>query len=349
MVTRVLVVDDSRFFRHRIVDILEQDKEIEVVGTAGDGREALTKLIELKPDVVTMDVEMPVMDGISAVRMIMDRAPTPVLMFSSLTSEGAKATLDALEAGAVDFLPKKFSDICLDRDEANSLLQQKVRLLGGSKKNGVVKVGSMMPKAPSKPVPAKTGPVQCQIAVIGCSTGGPVALPSALKELPASFPVPILLVQHMPGGFTEAFAERMDQQCRIKVKQATDGELLKPGVAYLAPGGKQMTVDGKAGSAKVRITDGDPRNHYRPCADITFSSVADVYGGSVLCVVMTGMGADGREGARQLKGLGAEVWAQDKASSVIYGMPMAVVEAGLADRVLALPDIGSQLKVTRAA
>jgi two-component system, chemotaxis family, protein-glutamate methylesterase/glutaminase len=346
MVAKVLVVDDSAFFRKRIVEILEADSHIEVVGTAADGREAIRQVSLLKPDVVTMDIEMPVMDGITAVRRIMAIRPTPVLMFSSLSYEGAQATLDALDAGALDFLPKRFDDITRDREQAKRILRARVRQLAAQK--------MVKPALAPRPVGTAAAPApargegagrlaQAQLVAIASSTGGPVALQQVLTALPKDFPLPILLVQHMPASFTPAFANRLDQQCAIRVKEAADGDVLHPGTAYLAPGGRQLTLQQRTGQVKVHIEDGDPGLHFKPCADVTFNSVAAVYGGKVQAVVLTGMGADGREGARALKKAGASVWAQDEATCVIYGMPQAVVEAGIADQVLPLPGIGPAL------
>ena len=268
-------------------------------------------------------VEMPVLDGISAVRRIMAERPIPILMFSSLTHEGAKATLDALDAGAVDFLPKKFEDIARTRSDASRVLQQRV----------------VQPIAqPRDSAPAKAG--NFKLLVIGTSTGGPVALQKILTALPKNFPVPILLVQHMPAAFTGAFANRLNSLCAISVKEAEDGDVLQPGHAYLAPGGKQMLVTGRPGAAKLQIREDDSEKlTYKPSVDLTFGSVARTYGGEVLAVVLTGMGADGREGCRMLKGRGATIWAQDKDTCVVYGMPQAVSSAGLAERDLALPEI----------
>ncbi len=341
--TRVLVVDDSGFFRRRIVEILEADSRIEVIGSAANGKEAIEQVARLKPDVVTMDIEMPVMDGITAVRHIMAANPLPVLMFSSLTHEGAQATLDALEAGAVDFLPKRFEDIAKDREQAGQLLR-----------NRILAVAVRPPGSLSAPLPAArcraavvpAAPLargQFQVVAIASSTGGPVALAQVLTVLPANFPYPVVVVQHMPGTFTPAFAKRLDQQCAVRVREAGDGDALEAGTVLLAPGGRQLTFRQAGGKVQATVTDGDAGLHYKPCADVTFDSLASVYGGKTLALVLTGMGADGREGVRTLKQQGATVWSQDEASSVIYGMPMAVAEAGLTDQVLSLRDIGPSL------
>ncbi|MBV7479688.1 chemotaxis response regulator protein-glutamate methylesterase [Pseudomonas sp. PDM31] len=371
MAVKVLVVDDSGFFRRRVSEILSADSNIQVVGTATNGKDAIDQALALKPDVITMDYEMPMMDGITAVRHIMQRCPTPVLMFSSLTHEGARVTLDALDAGAVDFLPKNFEDISRNPEKVKQLLCEKI--LSISRSNRPVRsysapapvaapapttasssIGSYASNAPVRPAPA---PIPARVpaashsspapkrkayklVAIGTSTGGPVALQRVLTQLPASFPAPIVLVQHMPAAFTKAFAERLDKLCHISVKEAEDGDILRPGLALLAPGGKQLMIDGRGA---VKILPGDDRLNYKPCVDITFGSAAKSYGDKVLAVVLTGMGADGREGARLLKQAGSAVWAQDEASCVIYGMPMAIVKAELADAVYSLDDIGRHL------
>lgn len=368
MAVKVLVVDDSGFFRRRVSEILSADPNIQVVGTATNGREAIDQAQALKPDVITMDYEMPMMDGITAVRNIMQRCPTPVLMFSSLTHEGARVTLDALEAGAVDFLPKNFEDISRNPERVKQLLCEKIHTIARSNRRSfsppVATAPVVAPAAQARPAvrpspstlsrPAaapSAAPVSSaapkrkayKLVAIGTSTGGPVALQRVLTQLPANFPAPIVLIQHMPAAFTKAFAERLDKLCRISVKEAEDGDVLRPGLALLAPGGKQMMVDARG---VIKILPGDERLNYKPCVDITFGSVAKSYGDKVLAVVLTGMGADGREGARLLKQSGSQVWAQDEASCVIYGMPMAIVKANLADAIYSLDDIGRHLAET---
>lgn len=356
MKVRVLVVDDSGFFRRRIAEILSADSRLEVVGSAENGDEALRQVKSLKPDVVTMDIEMPVMDGITAVRRIMAEQPTPVLMFSTLTYEGGKATLDALEAGALDFLPKRFEDMAKDRESGARTLCSRVYQLGSRHGAFAPKsapaVSVIVPRAPTpeaKQVPAPTAtrpvarPGSIKLVAIGASTGGPVALQQVLTKLPANFPLPLALIQHMPANFTKAFAERLDQQCAIAVKEAEDKDELRPGLALLAPGGKQMLVERGGSRLVVSIHESRPELTYKPSVDITFGSAARIMGRDVLAVVLTGMGADGREGARLLKQGGSLIWAQDEASCVIYGMPAAVVQANLADRVLPLSEIGAAL------
>ncbi len=352
MAIRVLVVEDSGFFRRRIIAMLESDSCLEVVGEASNGLEAVVQAGRLEPDVITMDIEMPIMDGITAVRKIMASRPTSILMFSMLTTEGARATLEALEAGAVDFIPKRFAEVTSHPEELSRQLCSRVAALG---KNSNPSTRSASRSAVAvNPALASTIPIsarapiskrrqQYQLIVIAASTGGPAALPLVLNKLPVTLPVPLLIVQHMPANFTPAFALRLDQQCAINIKHAEDGDLLQPGRALLAPGGKQMTVEGRGHEKVVRIQDGDSALNYKPSADIMFSSVAQLYRGQVLSIILTGMGADGREGARLLKQGGATVWAQNKESSVIYGMPGAVAKANLTDEILDLESIGPSL------
>ncbi|MBE0363699.1 two-component system, chemotaxis family, response regulator CheB [Pseudoalteromonas ulvae UL12] len=367
MAVKVLVVDDSSFFRRRVSEIINQDPEMEVIGTANNGKEAIAQTAALKPDVITMDIEMPVLDGISAVKKIMESNPTPILMFSSLTHAGASATLDALEAGALDFLPKKFEDIARDKEEATRLLQQKVKEIG---RRRISRFNRPRPATPTASAPIRSSTVtqpdrsfstrqfepkapeadfrasgkKYQLVAIGTSTGGPVALQNILTQLPANFPHPILLIQHMPAAFTPAFASRLNSLCKIQVKEAENGDMLRPGVAYLAPGGKQMLVEGRGSGQKLKVFEDDsPRVTYKPSVDITFASAAKSYGDGVLAVVLTGMGADGREGARMLKQAGSKIWAQDEKSCVVYGMPQAVANAGLAEASIALGDVAMRI------
>jgi len=348
MAIRVLVVDDSGFFRRRVKEILEEDPLLSVVGDAANGKEAIEQAAALKPDVITMDIEMPVMDGIKATQQIMASNPTPVIMFSSLTTEGAKATLDALEAGAIDFLPKRFEDISQDREEAKKLLCQRVREIGQKKSllhKTRIKPAATTSLQSNKATPATARPAVkisnkggIDLVAIGTSTGGPLALQNVLVDLPADFSKPIIMVQHMPATFTPAFAKRLDQLCKITVKEAANGDRLQPGLALLAPGGKQMLIEGRAGNATVKIIDSEPSLTYKPSVDITFRSANNVFPAKTLAIILTGMGADGREGVRVLKAQGSEVWTQDEDSCVVYGMPAAVADAGLSDNVLNIND-----------
>ncbi len=400
MPVKVLIVDDSGFFRHRIEEMLRDDARLQVVGTAVNGKEAVDQVKRLKPDVVTMDVEMPQMNGIEAVRIIMREAPTNVLMLSSLTHEGARVTLQALEAGAADYLPKDIRAWMDKNSGVRGQLIDRLVALGrtrrfrqssalersypGREQKGTTMVfrpestaPARRPRTPTRPsapaaassagaearrpaVPAAaparpavagdpaTTPASrvqfpdCKLVVIGASTGGPAALQKVLTQLPANYPYPVLLVQHMPKTFTQVFAERLNQQCRIRVKEAEDGDRLEPGLALLAPGGLQMMLDPRQ-KDRVRILTGDERLTYKPSVDVTYASAAKTYANKVLGVILTGMGSDGCDGARLLKQAGATMWAQNRDSCTIYGMPQAVVNAGLADAILELDDVGPLL------
>ncbi|WP_420599289.1 protein-glutamate methylesterase/protein-glutamine glutaminase [Neptuniibacter sp.] len=399
MPVKVLIVDDSGFFRHRISDLLSGDSRISVVGSAQNGREAIEQAKRLRPDLITMDVEMPQMNGIEAVRVIMRECPTNILMLSSLTQEGAQVTIQALEAGAVDYLSKDMRAWMEHSSTLERQLRDKVVELGSSR---VAKRSSIFssthadssksmvfrpePQSPAKTTAStrsiqperqsiasrqastperfatprsvtnravssagkKSIPAGCKLVVIGSSTGGPAALQQILTQLPANFPYPILLVQHMPKTFTSVFASRLDQQCNISVKEAEDGDKLLPGRALLAPGGHQMIIDPR-GQDKVKIMPGDERLTYKPSVDVTYASVAKSFGKNVLAIILTGMGADGCDGAKLLRQKGAAIWAQNKESSTIYGMPQAVVNAGLADAILDLSEFGPLLSNRRTS
>lgn len=501
MTIRVLIVDDSRFFRKRLAEMIASDPELELAGEAENGRDAVLRVRELKPDLVTMDVEMPVMNGIEAVREIMKVCPTPVLMFSSLTEQGAKATLDALEAGAMDFMPKCFDDILKNKKESVEALIGRMRELGRAKgsmhrfrphahtsqahasfsghssvrteprsaslasglspsstqglgaraslrtttslrentllrdkasigadsrtttftKNGLEatsrtsslasRLNRITSSATSQTLGAEglalanttkdTTSISERMAAIrtrlhgpnktsargasaltsnlkesfkenakesfkktvndkaptslaynrkfaaifiGSSTGGPLALQTVLTALPADLPVPVVVVQHMPGSFTGPFAERLDELCALKVTEAKDGDQLVAGHVYVAPGGMQMLVESSIGNkATLKIVPSPAGINYKPCVDITFGSAAQAYRGRVLASVLTGMGADGRKGSSLLRAQGATILAQNEETCVIYGMPKAVVEAGLADYVLPIDEIAQQM------
>ncbi|HEC12155.1 MAG TPA: chemotaxis response regulator protein-glutamate methylesterase [Acidiferrobacteraceae bacterium] len=354
MTCRVLVVDDSGFYRRRLTEMLSMSPEIEIIGAAKDGQEAVTLTAELRPDVVMMDVEMPVLDGISAVRQIMARCPTSIMMFSSLTHEGAKATLDALDAGAADFMPKNLELIATNREQASKEIISRVlalvkqprlrQLATPAPVAAMASAATVVPQADTPPPLVRaSAPAQYKLVVIGTSTGGPVALRTILSELAENFPVPIVMVQHMPSGFTQAFAERLDQTCNISVREASDGDELKAGSALLAPGGRQLTVQQANGKLVVRIRDSEAGEYYKPCVDVSLKSTAEALAGQVLVVMLTGMGADGCDGAKLLKDKGATVWAQDEASCVVYGMPRAVQEAGIVDQVLSLGQVATAL------
>ena len=327
MSIRVLIVDDSVLFRNHLRSIINSDPELEVVDLAVNGKEALEKIKTLNPDVITMDVNMPVMDGIMTVRKIMETKPIPILMLSAVTTAGAQSTFDALEAGAIDFLPK-------DKNFATKGLT--------SDSSDVIKKIKTIAKCRIKP--RRITSSKYEVVLIGSSTGGPIALQTIIRGLPAAFPSPIVIIQHMPENFTKPFAERINAICNLHVKEAADGDILMVGNIYIAPGGKQLTFRRQVdGLVKIEIRESEAHLYYRPCIDLSFNSASLAFKGKVLSLVLTGMGADGREGVRTLKNLGSTSWVQDEKSSVVFGMPQAVVEAGLADKVLNVMDISTAL------
>lgn len=376
MSIKVLIVDDSHFFRRCIGDIVTKAQGMEVIDYAKNGQEGVDKALSLKPDVVMMDIEMPVKNGIDATREIMAKQPMPILMFSSLTHEGAKATLDALDAGAADFLPKKFEEIAGSGKVATERITKAILALGGrrlvrrSVSAPVARTPERAPSTRTRSVPSNiTQPSSLRrttsvnernvqqsirnggaisaasgkkysLLAIASSTGGPVALQAVLAKLPSHFPYPIVLVQHMPAAFTGAFAERLNRLCKIGVKEAKNGDVLRPGQAYLAPGGMQMLLER---GNRLKVTPGPADLNYKPCADVTFATIAKYNEGNALTIVLTGMGADGCDGAKMLTTRGATVWAQDEATSVVYGMPQAVKKAGITDKVMPLEVIGESI------
>lgn len=376
MPIKVLVVDDSSFFRRRISEIIASDKAFEVVGQGSNGQEAIDLTIKLSPDLITMDYEMPFLDGISAVKEIMKRKPTSILMFSSLTYEGARTTLDALEAGAKDFLPKSFESVSGQVSVASNELLMRLRAIANVDRTSISPVkpavkNDVKPNETTRGVfntapttaatsttttttadlkanqAAKTGrsrkkmSLRPKICVIGSSTGGPMALQSVLKAIPANSRLPILIAQHMPAAFTEAFADRLNTLCQVRVYHAKNGEKLQPGCVYIAPGGMQTIL--KDSSMTLSILKGDDRLNYKPCVDLTFASAAKAFPGKVLAVVLTGMGADGADGARLLKQSNSEVWIQDEQSCVVFGMPQAVMKQGYYDDMMSIDQVGPRL------
>lgn len=356
MPCKVLVVDDSTFFQSRLKEVIDSHPDLMVVGIANNGQEAVDMARQLQPDVISMDYEMPYMDGVTAVRAIMAQHPVPIVMFSSLTYEGARVTFAALDAGAVDFLPKNFANLAGQSSDLRRKLQESLlfyarkaqaKAAGLRQNTAAHSTTTTAREAITKaPVGKRSQPKHLvnpiQLLVIGASTGGPVAVTEVLTHLPRDFNVPIVVVQHMPANFTKVFAERVNRQCELEVREAKDGDKLETGVALIAPGAQQLFFDRR--KRCIRIMAGDERLNYNPSADVAFASAARVFGRHVLAVVLTGMGHDGCQGARLLKQSGAMVWAQDQNSSVVYGMPQAVADAGFADEIVPLLEISTRLR-----
>ncbi|MEK7699760.1 MAG: chemotaxis response regulator protein-glutamate methylesterase [Planctomycetota bacterium] len=344
---KVLIVDDSAFMRNTLSSMLASDPEIKIIGTARNGLEAIENVERLKPDIVTMDVEMPIMDGISALKQIMEKNPVPVIMVSSITSEGAKATLDALDLGAVDFIPKNLSDLSLNIVKIKEILIDKIKHIAKSdfakKRTRPATVSKSIETPKVMPV-RTTGERRVNIVSIGSSTGGPGALQSIIPKLPKDFPVPVVIAQHMPPNFTRQFAERLNQLSKIRVKEAEDGEVVRQGVVLIAPGKGHMRVARRSGlEMVVRISEDKEGFTYRPSVDALMSSVAEYFPGRSLGVILTGMGNDGIKGLTAMKKTGGRVFAQNEETCVVYGMPKAAVDAGIADKVLPLEEIAGEI------
>lgn len=353
---RVLVVDDSALMRQLLVKELGSRPGIEVVGTARNGREALEKAAGLSPDVITLDVEMPVMDGIEALRRIMREFPRPVIMFSSHTTEGARATVEALSLGAVDFVTKPAQSREFPRlvDE----LAAKVRAAAAVSAAGAARAARALEKGaalyPPGPAaaPAGRGGGAVRLVVIGCSTGGPTALQAVIPALPAGFPAPVVVVQHIPVGFSAPLAEHLDKRSRLSVKHAENGDPLEPGRVLVAPAGYDLTFsDGPAG-ARVVLERGRtplPPGGFRPSVDGVMTSAARTFGPAVVGVLMTGMGRDGAAGMAEIKRAGGRTIAEAESTCVVFGMPRAAIEAGAVDRVVPLYQIAAEIQALAGA
>ncbi len=357
---RVLVVDDSVVIRRLVTHALEQEPTLEVVGTASNGAIALQRIPQLNPDVLTLDIEMPEMDGLETLRHIrQDFSQVRVIMFSTLTERGGLATLEALTLGADDYVTKASNEGSLDRsmaklrEELIPKIKQFFHLPGQCLAASSAKEPDAAKHAPTPSVgtphfnPAWERP---KVLAIGVSTGGPNALGAILPELPRNFPLPVVVVQHMPPMFTRMLAERLDASCALSVREATEGASVEPGKILIAPGDFHMKVIRFRDSVSVRLDQSTPLNSCRPAVDALFASVSEVYGGAAIGVILTGMGQDGLRGSEILKAQGARIIAQDEASCVVWGMPGAVVNAGLADSVAPLDQIIPQiLRITSCA
>jgi two-component system, chemotaxis family, protein-glutamate methylesterase/glutaminase len=344
---RVMVVDDSVVVRKIVTDVLSADPGIEVVGTAVNGKVALGKLPQLEPDLVTMDIEMPEMNGIEAVRAIRGtRNRVPIIMFSTLTERGATATLDALSAGANDYVtkPANVGSVAQSMESVREQLIPKIKALTGRPVTPVRAATAPVAPPPRLAAPRTAPGKKPAVLVIGSSTGGPEALARVLPALPANLPVPVLLAQHMPPVFTRQFAQRLDRLSPLRVVEAVDGTPLLPGTVHLAPGDHHLVVrsNGRAGFT-TSLNQNPPENFCRPAVDPLFRSAVAAFDGAVLGVVLTGMGADGRNGCGEIRDAGGTVVVQDQASSVVWGMPGAVAQAGYADEVLPLDRIAEAI------
>ena len=331
---RVLVIDDSAFVRRAVERMLAASGDIQVVGTAADGEEGLRKAKELRPDVVTLDIKMPRLGGLETLERLMAEQPLPVLLMSTLTQEGAEVTLRGLELGAMDFVDKSSVQPMSMLSLAEELIA-KIRALGGARLR--------VRQHPAPPPPLLPGAARAELVVVAASTGGPTALQEVVSGLPAGFPAAVLIVQHIPRGFTKSLSERLDARSAVPVREAKDGEAVLPGVVLVAPAGIHARVARRAGAAFVML-DEEPRDTlHRPSADVTMASAAEVFGPRLVGVVLTGMGNDGTEGLRAIHLGGGLTMAESEETAVIYGMPKAAVEAGVVDRSVPLDRMAREI------
>jgi two-component system, chemotaxis family, protein-glutamate methylesterase/glutaminase len=337
---KVLVVDDSFLMRRIISDIVNSDPHLEVVGKAKDGEEALEDVAALNPDVVTLDINLPVKNGIDVLRDIMKTKPTRVIMLSAYTRAGASATIKALELGAVDFIAKPSGEISLGLEKLRNEIIEKIKLAANFNLNkylAVFKDAGTVPALEEKATGVK------KLVIIGASTGGPKAILTIMKDIPGDTKAAFLIVQHMPKGFTLSFAERIAWETGIRTKEAEDGDIIYPGRAFVAPAGSHMVLARDNDQVKVKLTQDPLVNFVRPSIDVSMSSAVEIFGKDIIGVILTGMGKDGLDGARKIKEAGGRVFVQDEESSVVWGMPGSVSKAGLTDQALPLSQIAEVL------
>ncbi len=344
---RVLVADDSALMRVRISEMLNADPGIEVAGTARDGMDALEKLMRIRPDVVTLDMEMPRLDGLNALGYIMSEIPTPVVMVSAHTQRGSEATFRALEYGAVDFVPKPSGPLSRDIRKVEEELIAKVKIAAKVNLENLKFISPRGIKKEGWQVKGRSTVSGKRVVVIGASTGGPRAFATILPKLPPEIPAGVLVVQHMPTGFTKSFAKRLDKECHISVKEAEEGDVIEDGQALVAPGGYHMTVEkekpNRGGTETVRLNHKPPWRGVRPSVDVTMESAAQVYESNVMGVLLTGMGSDGVEGMRRIREAHGRTLAEHQSTCIVYGMPKSAVYEGVVDRVVPLTEMADAI------
>ena len=349
---KVLVVDDSALMRKVLTDMLQKDPDIVVVGTSNNGKGAIARNEDLKPDVITLDVEMPILDGLGALKHIMETRPTPVIMVSVLTQHGAETTFKALEMGALDFVPKPSAQLSLSNEEIGDLLRNKVKSISKYKfrfaenirSHSKERISSLLVDKPHAPRLGTTKTHSDKIVAIGTSTGGPQALIEVFKLFPENFPAPVVVVQHMPEGFTTSFGERLNGSSALNVKEAGDGDILKPGCGYLAPGHSHMTIEKHLSNEyRICLSQTEKVSGHRPSIDVLFRSVARNWGSRSVAVIMTGMGRDGASGISEIRKIGGFTLAQNEETSVVYGMNRAAVDEGGIDEIVPLGDITKKI------
>ena len=346
---KVIVIDDSAFMRKSLTLMLESDREIRVIATARDGSEGIEKINKLKPDIVTLDIEMPSMDGLTALKIIMEQMPVPVLMVSSLTTESAQATMQAFDLGAVDFISKDLASISTNIKNIKGELIDKIKQIARSRliqtrfrmrrlvQSSRDKTSQIAPA--SKIVSFESMASDFQAVVVGISTGGPEVLRNLIPKIPEQFPIGMAIVQHMPPHFTKSLADRLNIISKVNVKEAEQGEVVEPGKVLIAPGGRHLTFRNDGPNVITEISDEPINALYRPSADIMMKSASVTFHGPLLGVIMTGMGRDGVEGLKCIKSKGGYVIAQDEESCIVYGMPQAALEEGVVDSMVSLENI----------
>ncbi|WP_129596971.1 protein-glutamate methylesterase/protein-glutamine glutaminase [Anaerophilus nitritogenes] len=340
---KVLVVDDSAFMRKIVSDIINLDQDLNVVATARNGKEAIEKIKEFSPDIVTMDVEMPILDGITTLKEIMKDHPLPVIMVSSVTMEGAEATLKALELGAVDFITKPTNIFKMNTGDMKSLLTEKIKIAAKAKVTTRINNQPLKIKNTEKKLWIPQNKNIKKIVAIGTSTGGPRALQDVIPYLPKNIPASILIVQHMPAGFTKSLADRLNNLSEIHVKEAENEEILQPGCAYIAPGAYHLRVIKDQGNLKIHLSKDELVSGHRPSVNAMMNSLAQIKLNNLVGVIMTGMGSDGAEGMKNIKEQNGYTIAQDESTCVVYGMPKSAVNLGCIDQIVSLQDIATTI------
>lgn len=340
---RLLVVDDSVFMRKLLSDLFAGEADFTVIDTARNGKEAVDKVKKLKPDLVTMDVEMPIMDGLKALELVMKECPTPVVMISSLTQAGAVATLQALELGAVDFIAKTAGPISSVSGIKNEILNKcraaaRANVLQLTKARATSTV-SLLQKTHSTPM----GLQDERIVAIGTSTGGPRALQEVITKLPGNIPCGVLVVQHMPPGFTKSLADRLNSLSSVTVKEAEHNDVIRPGLVLIAPGDYHMLIEREGGKAVVKLNQNPPIGGHRPAVDPMMESVARVFGSKTIGVILTGMGHDGAKGIQAIKHQNGQTIAEDQSTAVVYGMPKSAIEMGVVDKTAPITGIAAEI------
>ena len=350
---KVLVIDDSAYSRRTITKMLDELPEVEVIGYASNGEEGIRRVVDLKPDLVTLDLEMPVMDGFTLLRIIMNSCPLPIIVISARNDD--ERVFKALELGAVDFIAKPGGAISVELMNIREDLQNKVRSILSLNMETIRKRGALTPEEnrpePRAPlaIPQPGRRTGIELVAIGASTGGPPALQKILSSFPAEFPFAVMVSQHMPSGFTRAFADRLNRLCPFPIKESVNGDPVRPGHVYIAPGGFNQLVEEVGGEVMIKLAEPSARDRYVPSVDAMFESLAAVYRARLLSVVLTGMGNDGSKGVRAVKSAGGQIFAESEESAIVFGMPREAIATNLVDKILSLDSMANEILQATAA